>query len=116
MLVTSDESFGHAAAVLDAVQRRFQYTSDASNPKLPESEVWRFGDAVEHWPTRREQSVMFGNRRDGQYQLRWYWSCEQYAGGEIYAWFQGFSYGYQNNGHKGNHYRARAVRRVLIGD
>ena len=52
--MTSDESFGHAAAVLDQVQRRFQYTSDANNPALPESEVWRFGDGAEHWPTRAQ--------------------------------------------------------------
>ena len=63
-------------------------------------------------PTRREQSVMFGNRRDGQYQLRWYWSCEQDAGNESSAWIQNFYYGNQSNGHKVSHGRARAVRRV----
>lgn len=67
-------------------------------------------------PTRREQSVMFGNRRDGQYQLRWYWSCEQYAGTESCAWFQYFNDGNQSYYRKDDHYRARAVRRVLIGD
>ena len=63
-------------------------------------------------PTRREQSVMFGNRREGQYQKTWYWSCAQYAGNESSAWVQTFSDGYQGGDHKDYHYRARAVRRV----
>ena len=63
-------------------------------------------------PTRREQSVMFGNRREGQYQKTWYWSCEQVAGDERSAWIQSFSYGGQYYGHKDYHLRARAVRRV----
>jgi hypothetical protein len=63
-------------------------------------------------PTRREQSMMFGNRRTGQYQPRWYWSCEPYAGYEQYAWLQTFNYGFQYGDRKGDHGKARAVRRV----
>lgn len=63
-------------------------------------------------PTRREQSVMFGNRREGQYQPRWYWSCEQCAGDERCAWVQNFYDGYQLFTRKVDHLRARAVRRV----
>ena len=67
-------------------------------------------------PTRREQSVMFGNRREGQYQNRWYWSCEQSAGNDDYAWVQGFYYGGQSYDRNDTHNRARAVRRVPIGE
>ncbi|MBK8916397.1 MAG: DUF1566 domain-containing protein [Phycisphaerales bacterium] len=63
-------------------------------------------------PSRREQSVLFGNRRDGQYKKRWYWSCEPDAGDERCAWSQDFDYGYQSCNHKGHTDRARAVRRV----
>lgn len=63
-------------------------------------------------PTRREQSQLFANRRDGQYQPRWYWSCEPYAGYERSAWSQYFSYGSQYSTHKDARGRARAVRRV----
>ena len=63
-------------------------------------------------PTRREQAVMFGNRADGQYQARWYWSGEQHAAEPAWAWGQFFNSGHQYDYHKDGHYRARAVRRV----
>lgn len=63
-------------------------------------------------PTRREQSVLFGNRRDGQFKAAWYWSSEPYAGDERYAWIQDFYYGDQYGTHKGSLNRAVAVRRV----
>ena len=63
-------------------------------------------------PTRREQAMLFANRREGQYKPRWYWSCEPYAGEERYAWGQGFITGGQYGGHKDYPCRARAVRRV----
>lgn len=63
-------------------------------------------------PTRREQAVMFGNRREGQFKARWYWSCEQHATEPSWAWFQVFYDGYQDFFPKGNHIRARAVRRA----
>ncbi len=65
-------------------------------------------------PTRREQSVMFGNRGEGQYKGEWYWSSEQYAGSAGCAWVQDFDDGGQDGGHKGYDYRARAVRRAPI--
>lgn len=65
-------------------------------------------------PTRREQSVMFGNRAEGQYREEWYWSCEQCAGHDASAWVQTFYVGTQNHDHKSNAYRARAVRREPI--
>ena len=63
-------------------------------------------------PTRREQAVMFGNRREDQYKPRWYWSGEKHASGPSWAWNQNFGYGYQFLDHKDYHDRARAVRRV----
>lgn len=63
-------------------------------------------------PTRREQAVMFGNRREGQYKPRWYWSGEQHASEPSWAWDQSFGYGDQYYGRKDFHTRARAVRRV----
>lgn len=63
-------------------------------------------------PTRREQAVMFGNRREGQYQARWYWSGEARASEPSWAWTQSFGYGFQYYDRKASHYGARAVRRV----
>lgn len=63
-------------------------------------------------PTRREQAVMFGNRREGQYKDRWYWSGEPHASVPSWAWYQNFLNGGQYVDLKDYHYRARAVRRV----
>lgn len=63
-------------------------------------------------PTRREQAVMFGNRREGQFKPRWYWSGEAHAPDPSWAWGQRFDYGGQSYAHKDGHFRARAVRRV----
>lgn len=65
-------------------------------------------------PTRREQSVMFGNRGEGQYKAEWYWSCAQSAGYESYAWVQNFGGGGQGGSHESTGCRARAVRREAI--
>lgn len=83
-----------------------------------ESATWR--DAVA-WakkqggelPSRREQSLLFANAKE-HFQERWYWSGEQVAGDESYAWTQGFLIGTQYDDHKDNECRARAVRRVGI--
>lgn len=64
-------------------------------------------------PTRKEQSLLFANAAE-HFQQRWYWSGEQPAGDEGYAWCQDFSDGYQSWSHVGYHHRARAVRRVPI--
>ena len=63
-------------------------------------------------PTRREQAVMFGNRREGQYKARWYWSGEAHASEPSWAWGQLFLNGNQFLNHKDTRHRARAVRRV----
>ena len=66
-------------------------------------------------PTRREQSLLFANLKD-RFEPRLYWSCEKYASAYGYAWFQYFGNGSQNGIHENNKFRARAVRRIYIGD
>jgi len=46
----------------------------------------------------------------------WYWTSGQGAGYGDYAWVQDFSDGIQVTSRKSNESRARAVRRVLIGE
>jgi hypothetical protein len=64
-------------------------------------------------PTRSEQAILFGNTRD-QFQRDGYWSCAQHAEFAVYAWMQLFNYGDQSSDPKGNEWRARAVRRLVI--
>ncbi len=64
-------------------------------------------------PTRREQSILFGNVPE-LFEKAWYWSSEQYAGDEGYAWYQGFGDGNQDFCHKNDGLRARAVRRLPL--
>ena len=64
-------------------------------------------------PTRREQSLLFANLKDA-FEGDWYWSGEQCAPYPDYAWIQTFDDGDQGYGHKGDRYRARAVRRLVI--
>jgi hypothetical protein len=64
-------------------------------------------------PSRIDQLVLFKHLKS-EFKETWYWSGEQYAGSDAYAWCQGFGYGGQGNGRKGYNCRARAVRRVKI--
>lgn len=64
-------------------------------------------------PTRREQSVLFGNCKE-EFKSAWYWSGEQCAADDVCAWMQDFINGYQSYNHKGYGYRVRAVRRLPI--
>ena len=64
-------------------------------------------------PTRREQSLLFANLKE-HFEGAWYWSGEQYAGDSGYAWGQYFGDGGQYNYRKGNEFRARAVRRLVL--
>ena len=64
-------------------------------------------------PTRREQSLLYANLKEG-FQERAYWSGEQHAANADFAWFQVFGYGGQYSGTKSRSLRARAVRRVAI--
>jgi len=67
-------------------------------------------------PDRFESALLYANLRDHVDQDYWHWTATPYAGDESFAWFQFLDYGYQDYSPKGNHYRARAVRRVPIGD
>lgn len=61
-------------------------------------------------PTRREQSLLFGNAKAG-FKARWYWSSEKHESGSG-AWVQNFGYGYQLTLHVDDGRCARAVRRL----
>ncbi|MBR7792342.1 DUF1566 domain-containing protein [Undibacterium sp. FT147W] len=64
-------------------------------------------------PNRCEQSLLFANRQE-HFEKDWYWSSEQNARNDDYAWVQSFGSGLQSSGRKSGKYRARAVRRELI--
>lgn len=64
-------------------------------------------------PTPPEQSLLHANCKE-HFENDWYWSSEQYARNDVYAWMQGFYGGGQYGNHKSNEYRARAVRRELV--
>jgi len=65
-------------------------------------------------PTRREARLLAINCRDSFDLDSLYWTSEQRAHDDSYAWLQDFDGGGQSNDHKASKYRARAVRRVLI--
>lgn len=64
-------------------------------------------------PLRKEQAVLFGNVPE-LFEKAWYWSSEQSAGDDAYAWCQSFDNGGQYGSHNGSQLRARAVRRLTI--
>ena len=64
-------------------------------------------------PTRVEQAMLWANHRD-QFQKDWYWSNETHHTESGWAWYQYFTNGTQNNYHKYDELRARAVRRLVI--
>lgn len=66
-------------------------------------------------PTRQDQSLLFANCQS-EFKKAWYWSCEQSAHNDAYAWVQDLDSGYQSYGHKSDTNRARAVRRVPLCD
>lgn len=122
--------FGPTLRIGDKAVDGSLYMGNVRNDDGIEYRIWDLDEAPERlnhadatkWaeskggslPTRREQSVMFGNRGEGQYKPEWYWSSEQYAGVEAYACVQFFGDGYQGSGPKSDDYRARAVRREPI--
>lgn len=84
--------------------------------EAPEGMAW---EAAKKWaesaggrlPTRKEAALLFANVPE-LFKEEAYWTCEQYAAVESYAWYQGFGYGSQNCDRKGTELRARAVRRL----
>lgn len=65
-------------------------------------------------PNTREAHLLAINSCDSFDLDSLYWTSEQNALNDSFAWMQNFDYGNQLNGHKSNKRRARAVRRVLI--
>ena len=66
-------------------------------------------------PTRSEQALLYANLKE-QFQPAYYWSSEQHAATSDYAWCQYFDSGTQDDGHIYDEMRARAVRRIYIGE
>ena len=64
-------------------------------------------------PSRIDQLMLFKNLKR-EFKEAWYWSCEQYAGGDASAWCQLFYNGRQYSYYKYYELRARAVRRLPI--
>jgi hypothetical protein len=64
-------------------------------------------------PTRREQALLYANLK-AQFESEWYWSGEQHASDDDYAWIQNFNFGGQVIIYKSARLRARAVRRLTI--
>ena len=63
-------------------------------------------------PSRVEQALLWERARD-QFKKDWYWSNETESG---WAWYQDFRNGYQGYDSKYHKLRARAVRRLPIGE
>lgn len=51
----SADHFDDCAEVQAWALRRFVYTPDDANPRLPESELFRWAGSVEHWGTRKQR-------------------------------------------------------------
>ena len=67
-------------------------------------------------PNRIEQIMLWADHKS-QFKEDWYWSSETYERNSAFSWYQGFTDGVQYYTHKSySNCRARAVRRVLIGN
>ena len=64
-------------------------------------------------PTRAEQSLLFANLK-GEFQGAYYWSSQAHDTNPSWVWGQDFSGGDQSLSRKGDEFRARAVRRLVI--
>ena len=64
-------------------------------------------------PDRVEGALLFATLKV-EFKPEWYWTREQHAGFDDFAWCQNFFNGGQNYNHEGNQLRARAVRRLAI--
>ena len=65
-------------------------------------------------PDRVESALLFNTREDGEFEREWYWTREQHAGDDAYAWCQTFGLGGQNYDLKDDELRVVLVRRVAI--
>jgi hypothetical protein len=64
-------------------------------------------------PTRREASLLLANLKQ-HFQPAWYWTCEQHAGNDDYAWCQTFGDGSQGYYLKSYDDRVVLVRSIAI--
>lgn len=74
---------------------------------------WWAGEQDGELPNRREQALLYANLKD-QFKPEAYWSSEQHADDDGWAWCQYFDYGSQLYLLKYVQLRARAVRRLVI--
>lgn len=93
-------------------QRLILLPEDAEPMKWKYARAWAQKQGAE-LPTRMDQLVLWQNLK-AQFQSTAYWSAEQSAGAEGYAWCQGFDFGLQTSSTITIKLRARAVRRIPI--
>lgn len=65
-------------------------------------------------PDRPEAALLFATREEGEFADEWYWTREQRAGDDGFAWCQDFAYGSQLINLKDVQCRVVLVRRVPI--
>ena len=63
-------------------------------------------------PDRVESALLHATQEEGEFESEWYWTREQRAGIDDYAWMQLFGDGFQDYYHKDNQFRVVLVRRV----
>ena len=85
---------------------------EATDTNWADAKQWA-QEAGGQLPQRNEQALLYANLKD-QFEVSWYWSAVPHASHPGFAWCQGFGYGGQDDSHKGNELRARAVRRLTI--
>jgi hypothetical protein len=85
--------------------------SEAEDITWTDAQAWADEQGGE-LPSRRALALLYANLKD-QFKPEWYWSGEQHTDTR-YAWFQHFSYGYQDGTNPLLKLRARAVRRLEI--
>lgn len=66
-------------------------------------------------PNRLELLMLWMTMRD-RFQTAAYWACDVRHEDSAFAWYQDFSYGYQDSLHKSAALRAVAVRRIFVGE
>ena len=81
--------------------------------KAKAAEISQDGYSDFSLPFRAEQALQLANVPE-LFKKEWYWSSEQHAEDADYAWYQDFGNGFQNDFHKDDEFRARAVRRLVI--
>lgn len=63
-------------------------------------------------PNRVEGALLFATQK-AEFEEAWYWTRDEHQNNE-YAWVQDFDGGSQSYDLKDDHYRARAVRRLVL--